>query len=288
MRKYKWEFLLLISTAFFGIAYSIMNITSEYLGPFSANTLRFVISFVVLIPFSLKKDETKLKDLIIGAFIISIVTFVATFVQQAVADRVSSAKLGFITSMYIVFVPFLSYFFNKIKPAKNTVIAIIIAVIGLYLLCGIGSLNFNVYDLTVLIAAICFTFEIVFIDIYSKKVAPLKLTTAMLGFVSVYNLIFMLALESPDLSSVKAALPEILINALGCTALATVFQMQAQKHVNATLSALIMSLESVFSAIAGFVVLNQTLTIKELIGCLLMFVAILVCELVPNKNKESC
>lgn len=283
MRKFKWELLVLLATVFFGISYVFMNIIGKYLEPFSTNFLKFFLAFIVLVPFLFKKDNTDTKSMLIGGFLISITTFVATFAQQAVANYVSSAKIGFITSMYIVFVPFLSYFFYKNKPTKNTIIAIIIAVVGLYLLCGIGTLNFNAYDFVVLIAAFGFTFEIVLIDIYSKKVSPIKLTTLVLGFTALFDLVMMLVLEQPNFSSISPIIPEILFYSLGCTGFATIAQTYGQQHTDATLASLIMSLESVVSAIAGLVILNQVLSIREVLGCVIMFIAIILSEL-PQKK----
>lgn len=283
MRKYKWELLVLLATIFFGISYVFMNIIGNYLGPFSANFLKFFLAFIVLIPFLFKKDDTDTKSLLVGGFIISITTFIATYCQQAVANQVSSAKIGFITSMYIIFVPFLSFFINRNKPSRNTIIAIIIAVIGLYLLCGIGTLDINKYDFVVLIAALGFTFEIVFIDIFTKKVSPLKLTTAILGFTALLDFLMMIKFEKPDFVSAMPVLPEILFYSLFCTGFATVAQTYGQQHTDATLASLIMSLESVVSAIAGYIILNQVLSIRELIGCVVMFIAIILSEL-PQKK----
>lgn len=284
MRKYKWELLLLIATIFYGLAYVFMTIIGEKLPPFAVTGLKTLIAFLTLLPLAIKEKNQNKKDLLIGGFLISLTLVFSYYCQQSSISHTTSAKAGFITSLYIIFVPFLAFIFNKKKPSIMTVVSLIIALFGLYLLCNIGTLDINVYDFIISGAAIGFAFEILIIDVYSKKVSPLCLTTYTLGFTALINIILSLVFEEVVISGVIEVIPELLILGVCCGAFANLGQFTAQKHLNETLASLIMSLESVVSAITGFLLLNQTLTLRELLGCIVMFIAVILCELCQKKD----
>lgn len=284
MRKYKWELLLFIGTSFYGIAYSFMAIVGKELSPFTINFIKTGIGSLLLLAFALKEKERNYKQLIIGSFLVSLTLVFSLYCQQVSADKTASAKVGFITSMYIMFVPILAYVFYKKKPSKMALFSILLSLFGLYLLCNLSSLDINKYDFVVLGGALGFAFEIILIDYFSKSLKPISFTACTLMFTSLISLVAALILEDVSLTKILPFYKELLMLGIFCTGLANLAQFVGQKHINETTASIIMSLESVISAIAGFVFLNQTLSTKEILGCVIVFIAVILCQIKkPNE-----
>lgn len=261
----------------------------EFIGPFTFNSLRLIVGALVLLPFTfieaklLKKnnDESKIKPsikkTIIGGLILGACIFLASSFQQVGIVSTSAGKAGFITSLYIVFVPIIGLFFKR-KFKMSIIPSLIIALIGMYLLCVKGNFDIAQGDLLVLCSALFFSFQILATDYFVKYVSPIKLSCSQFLVAGLLSLIPMTQ-ETIVWSQISLALPSILYTGILSCGLAYTLQIMAQKDINPTIACLIMSLESVFAVIGGVLILHEALTLKEGIGCVLLFIAIVIAQL---------
>lgn len=291
-KSFKSSLLLFLAAFIWGVAFVAQSVGMDYVGPFTFNAVRCLLGSLVLIPvifWNQKRTEKesakdtlpdKPKDVICGGISCGILLFIATSFQQIGILYTSVGKAGFITALYIVLVPILGIFLKRRVNFKIW-ISVLIALIGLYLLCMSGSLTLTQGDALVLLCALFFSFHILVIDHFSSKVSGVKLSCIQFFVASVLSAILMFALESPKLSSICAAWAPILYAGILSCGVAYTLQIIGQRELNPTVASLILSLESVISVLAGWVILHQTLSTRELIGCVLMFIAILLAELQP-------
>jgi len=299
------SFLLILTAFIWGVAFVAQSEGGDILGPYTFNCLRSILGGIILIPVFVlidknKSDTEKVSDkrtLFIGGTLCGIALCIATNLQQmGLFLGTASGKAGFLTACYILIVPILSIFFKK-KCGWNIWLAVIIALFGLYLLCIKGSLNFQLSDILVLICAFVFSFHILIIDHFSPKVNPVKMSCIQFFVCGILSAIPMFAVDM-DLSFSKfvsqisllsnssALIPLLYAGIMSC-GVAYTLQIVGQKDLNPTIASLIMSLESVFSVLAGWVILGEKLSSNELYGCLLIFVAIILAQIPTNISINS-
>lgn len=288
-KQVRGNLLLIITSFIWGFAFVFQSKGMEFIGPFTFNSLRLIVGALVLLPFTfieaklLKKnnDESKIKPsikkTIIGGLILGACIFLASSFQQVGIVSTSAGKAGFITSLYIVFVPIIGLFFKR-KFKMSIIPSLIIALIGMYLLCVKGDFDIAQGDLLVLCSALFFSFQIIATDYFVKYVSPIKLSCSQFLVSGLLSLIPMTQ-ETIVWSQISLALPSILYTGILSCGLAYTLQIMAQKDINPTIACLIMSLESVFAVIGGVLILHETLTLKEGIGCVLLFIAIVIAQL---------
>lgn len=289
--------LLLLAAFVWGIAFVAQTEGMEYVGPFTFQGSRFVIAVIVLIPVMFVSDGIKKKQglyiplskeqkkyHIKGGIICGIVLAVAANIQQIALQYTTPGKGGFITAMYILFVPMLGIFLKKRVSAKVW-IGVVIAAAGLYFLCINESLSVNKGDALLLLCAIGFTFHIIVIDKYSPQCDGIRLSITQFSVAAVISVIIMMVVEKPQLSDLSAAwITIVYAGAFSCAGGYTL-QIIGQKYsTNPTIASLLMSLESVFSVLAQMVILRDVPSAKEFLGCALMFGAIILAQL-PDKKK---
>ena len=273
---------LFIVALTFGISYVFQAMANGDIGPFSFNTARYFLAFIPFIPFLFKKDETTLSSIIEVMIVLGLVLSLASALQQMAAGKISSGKVGFITSLYIVMVPLIEALIFRKSLNHLTILSILICLCGLYLLCGIKDLLFGKYELLVLTSAFLYAIEIIYIDKKASKMNPYKFTFALCFGTFVFSSIFALGEKMTIINFQKALIPILYVGIFaGC--IGYFFQTYGQKNSNDTLASLIMSLESVVSLIAGFLFLNQCPTILEFMGCVFMFLGVVLC-IIANKK----
>lgn len=289
-KSFKSSLLLFLAAFIWGVAFVAQSVGMDYVGPFTFNAVRCLVGSLILIPVifwnqkhtakELDKDtlHDRPKESILGGISCGILFFIATSLQQIGILYTSVGKAGFITALYIVIVPILGIFLKR-KVNLKIWISVLIALVGLYLLCMSGSLTLTKGDALILLGALFFSFHILVVDYFSSKVSGVKLSCIQLFIASVLSAIPMFALENPKLSSICAAWAPILYAGIFSCGIAYTLQIIGQRNLNPTIASLILSLESVISVLAGWVILHQTLSARELIGCVLMFAAILLAEL---------
>lgn len=292
--------ILVITALIWGVAFVAQSEGGDAIGPFSFNCLRFIIGGIVLIPviqllkvlgFSSEKEKTdeNQKNLIVGGITCGIVLCVASNLQQlGITMGCPVGKAGFLTSCYIILVPILGIFLKK-KCSFIIWIGMILTVIGLYLLCMKESLSFQSQDILVLLCALCFAVHILVIDHFTPLVDGVKMSCIQFFVAGTLSSIPMILTEMKpasgnfinwctSLQSFDAWIP-LLYAGVMSSGVAYTLQIIGQEDVNPSVASLLMSLESVFSVLAGFVLLHQKLSLRELLGCLIIFIAVVLAQL---------
>ena len=275
-KKFIASLFLLSATLMWGLSYSIQTISSESLNTFTIVFFKGV-GGVFLFPYLIHKRIKIDKDILIGGFLVGITAFLGLVFQQKGLELSTVSKASFITSLYIIIVPILEIFNGK-KPSKKLWFAIVIALIGLYLLCFSKGYVFNVGDILLLMCSLFFAFQIMFIDKYTRFKNSIALTFVSQVVISGLALVVALIKEKPNFEILGSQLFPILYMVFIAGMIATTIQIVFQKDCGPSLASLLMSFESVFGAIGGWLILNQVLSIREIIGCLLVFIAILTAE----------
>ena len=292
--------LLLIATIVWGVAFVAQSVGMDYVGPFTFLASRSYLGFVVLLPVISVMDRARKKApadenderqygwnnkiLITGGIVCGTVLMVASSLQQIGIQYTSVGKAGFITTMYIIFVPLISIFLKK-RAGLKVWISVVLAVAGLYLLCMTESIQFQYGDLMVLLCAVAFSFHILVIDHFSPKIDGVKMSCIQFLVCALLSTVFMFIFEKPSFADILQAWKPILYAGVMSSGVGYTLQIVGQRGMNATVAALIMSLESVVSVLAGFLLLEEILTARELFGCLLMFIAIVLTQL-PEKQVQ--
>lgn len=296
MNRYpaKNMFLLFVTALIWGVAFVAQSVGMDYIGPFTFNTVRSTLAGVVLIPMvylfnrgkaRIQEERTNRKVLLIGGIACGLALGVASCLQQVGIQFTTVGKAGFITALYIVIVPILGLFFRK-KVGGKLWISVAVAILGLYLLCMNGSLHLGKGDLLVLLCALCFSIHIMVIDYFGPKVDGVKMSCIQFFVAAACSSVCMLAVEGlPDPKAIAMSWMPILYTGILSSGVGYTFQIIGQKGVNPTVASLVLSLESVISVLAGWLILGQSMSYREVIGCVLMFGAIVLAQLPERKKK---
>ena len=289
--------LLIIAAFIWGSAFVAQSEGAKHLGPFTFLCLRSFLGTAVLLPVILVTDMSKKKkgislnttkkdrkSLIIGGITCGIFLFGASACQQIGLDKgTEPGKAGFITALYILLVPVFSLFLGKkIRPVIWGCVALSVA--ALYLLCVKEDNSIVPADLFVLLCAALYAVHILVIDKVAPDIDGVKLSATQFFVAGIICIVPALLFEDSTLESIKAAAPSIAYAGIMSSGIAFTFQIIAQKRTEPTLASMLMSLESVFAVLTSLVILGQLPTLREGIGCVLMFIAIIVAQL-PEKKK---
>lgn len=297
--------LMLFLTAFiWGSAFVAQSVGMDYVGPFTFCCVRSFIGGIFLIPCIwfldqwrakndgtegekkvVSKEEKKME--LLGGICCGLALCVATNLQQIGMQYTTVGKAGFITALYIVLVPIFGIFLKK-KVEARIWVSVMISVVGLYLLCITDKLVLGKGDTLVLLCAVVFTIHILVIDYFSPKADGVRIACIQFFITGILSAIPMFLFETPRLSDIFAAAVPVLYAGVLSSGVAYTLQIVAQKDADPTVASLILSLESVFSVLGGWMILGQKLSIREIAGCILMFSAIILAQL-PGKpdNKEA-
>ena len=291
MDRMKNNILLVLTALIWGCAFVAQSVGMDYVGPFTFNMARFLIGAIVLLPVIWFMDRQRKtgaekgagqQTLIIGGICCGIALAVASTLQQWGILFTTVGKAGFITAMYIVIVPLLGIFIGK-KVRPLIIGCVAIAVVGFYFLCMTESLRLGLGDFLVLLCAIAFSIHILVIDHFSPKVDGVKMSAIQFLTAAIISAVPTLLWEQPVLTEILQAWQPVLYAGVMSCGVAYTLQIIAQKNADPTVASLLLSLESVFSVLAGWVLLGQGLSLKELFGCVLIFCAIILAQL-PEKK----
>ena len=301
--KHSKNFILLFLTALiWGVAFVAQSVAMDYIGPYTFNAVRSLLGGIVLVPCvflfgqnkKTVKDEDSSKgtavdrpgDMITGGLLCGIMLFLSTTLQQVGIQYTTVAKAGFITALYIILVPILSIFLKK-RVSFQIWISVVIAIIGLYLLCMKGSFYLGQGDFLMLVCSLCFALHILVIDHFTDKVSGVKLSCIQFFVCGLLSCILMFLFEKPAVSDILSAWLPIVYAGVFSSGVAYTLQIIGQKGTDPTIASLILSLESVVSVLAGWIILGQSLTPREILGCLLMFGAIILAQVAPVQKASS-
>lgn len=290
--------LMLVLTAFiWGTAFVAQSVGMDYLGPFTFNGVRSLIGGIALLPciLLLKRwnregtersscNESR-KDLILGGTTCGLLLFGASSLQQIGIQYTTAGKAGFITAFYIVIVPVLGIFLKK-RIGWKVWAAVVIALAGLYFLCITESFSIGKGDALIFLCALVFSLHILVIDYFAPRADGVVMSCIQFFVCGIVSLPFMFLMETPAVSDIlDAGVPILYAGVLSC-GVAYTLQIVGQKNVNPAVASLILSLESCFSVLAGWLILGENLSVRETAGCILMFAAIILAQL-PDKTKQT-
>ncbi len=317
---------LLLTAVIWGVAFVAQSVGMDYVEPFTFNFTRCILGGLVLIPCIALMDRQKMgkrpfaasqrqendrqrtgssvnasgtpaeqkkcrtekgdgRTLLTGGVCCGIALCVASNLQQIGIQYTTVGKAGFITALYIVLVPVIEIFLGK-KSGVKTWISVVIAVAGLYLLCITEDFSIGTGDILILLCAIAFSVHILIIDYFSPKVDGVRMSCIQFFVCGILSGIMMLIFETPSVGAVMQAWMPIGYAGIFSCGVAYTLQIIGQKGTDPTIASLILSLESVVSVISGWLILHQNLSRKELLGCLLMFLAIILVQL-PQRAKHA-
>ncbi len=298
LKRYSGPLMLLLTAMVWGAAFVAQSVGLNYVGPFTLNSVRFLVAGVFLllcIPLLRRagfRPETSgsPKELLLGGLVCGVLLAVASSLQQLGVAYTTVSKAGFITALYVIIVPILGLFLGKkVRPLIWGCVAL--SVVGLYLLCMAGPAGLGTGDILVLLCALVFSLHILAIDYFSRRVDSVTLSCIQFLICGALCAVPMLALEQPTPGAILAAWKPILYAGILSSGVGYTLQAVAQRRTDPTVASLILCMESVFSALFGWVLLHQSLSLRELAGCGLMLAAILLAQLpgstAPQKKASA-
>lgn len=305
-KQLKGNLLLLTTSAIWGITFVAQRVGMDYVGPFTFNGVRFLIAALVLIPVvhflekpqqaaepatdktepAQEKRRLEKRTLITAGIACGCMLFLASSFQQFGLVTTSAGKTAFITALYIVLVPIFSVFM-KHRPGLKCWVGVTLGTVGLYFLCITSSFDIAPGDLAVLIGAGFWAAHILVIDHFLPKLStPIRLSMYQFIVVSVIAFTGAFIFEEVSLSAIIDCAGPILFSGVLSGGVGFTFQILGQRYTNPTVASLILSLESVFGAIFGFLLLREMMNGREIAGCILMFCAIIISQL-PDRKSDA-
>lgn len=288
--------LLFLAACIWGVAFVSQQVGMDYMGPFTFNGVRSLLGALTLLPFIVcrrgkekKKTESRTGDrpswsmYAIAGICCGLALAGGSSLQQIGLQYTSVGKAGFITTLYIILVPIAGTFIGR-RAQIQTWIGAAVAVLGLYLICVNESFSINKGDGLIFLCALVFTFHILIIDYFSPKVDGVILSFLQFLVCGIICTTAAFIWETPQLSQLKAGIVPLLYAGVMSCGVAYTLQIIGQKNLNPTVAALILSMESVVSVIAGFAILGQKLAARELAGCFVVFAAVIFVQ-IPWKQK---
>ena len=292
--KLKYNLMLILAALIWGSAFVAQSVGMDYIGPYTFNSVRSFLGSIILLPVirfmdkGKSAEERKKEDrkvLVKGGIFCGIILTFSTLLQQIGLVYTSAGKAGFITALYILIVPILGLFIGK-KVGTKTWIGVALAVVGMYLLCITSGFSIAFGDLMVLLCACVFSLHILAVDYFSPKVDGVKLSCIQFFVCGILSAIPMMIFEQPQMGQIMDAWLPIAYAGILSSGVAYTLQIISQKHLNPTVASLLMSLESVFAVLTGWLILHEKLTLREFLGCVLVFVAIILAQL-PEKKQQA-
>lgn len=315
-KRTKGNLLLLLTSFIWGSAFVAQSSGMDYVGPYTYNMARNVLAFLFLIPViyvigkkkgvtdnagsgtgidDIASGEANWKSILlpdrttlVGGIYCGLVMAVASSLQQIGITMTTAGKAGFITALYIILVPLMGVFIGK-KIPRIIWFCVVLAMAGFYLLCVKEGFSISKGDILVLFCSVGFSVHIMTIDHFtSKGVDGVKMACIQFAVAAIVMTPVMFLLENPSVSGLLSAWMTIAYAGILSSGVGFTLQIVAQKDTDPTTATLIMSLESVFAAVSGCLFLNEVLLLKEILGCILVFVAVILAQVpLPVKSKEK-
>ncbi|MFR7417102.1 DMT family transporter [uncultured Megasphaera sp.] len=294
----KGTIFLLITALIWGSAFVAQSIGMDYIGPFTFSAARDVIAMIVLMPvillFTDKREDGTYPPIwqqlkpdaitLTGGAWCGLTLGIADTLQQVGISMTTAGKAGFITAIYIVLVPLMGFFIGR-RVRRIIIVCVALAMIGFYFLCINGDFEIAFGDLLVFFCAIFFSLHILVIDHFLlKKAHSIKLSWVQFFIAFLFSAALTVLFESPTVSMLWDAKWPILYAGGLSSGVAYTLQIVGQKYTEPTTATLILSLEAVFAVLAGWLILGEVMTGKEIVGCVLVFVAVILAQ-VPLPSR---
>ena len=296
-KQFQGSLLLVLATLIWGSTFVAQSTGMDHIGPFTFLAIRNIMGAVFLFLLSFitdrfAKDGKTAKErwldpkLWKAALLCGTPLFVAAGLQQMGIVSTDPGKSGFLTAMYIVFVPIFGIFLKR-RPSKWIPVSVVLGVVGLYFLSCVGVTSVSVSDLLLIGCAIVYAIQILCIDIYANELDSVRLNCLCCMLTCILASIVTAFLETPTWDAVNGCWGALLYAGILSSGIAFTLQMVGQKHVEPSTASLLMSLESVFAVLSGWIVLGDTLTLWESVGCVLIFIAIMLSQIPDTKKEKS-
>lgn len=296
-REFKGALLLCIAAFIWGTAFVAQRVGMEYIGPFTFNGVRTLVGGIVLLPvifiigkkrkkMGISPSETNNKKYISGGIICGLFLFGASSLQQVGMQYTTAGKAGFLTALYIVIVPIIGIFLKR-RAGMKIWISVAIAVLGTYFLSVKEGFSIGIGDTYVILCAFVFSFHIIFVDKYSSLTDAVKLSCTQFFTAGTISMVVAFIVETPELNGILMSWLPILYAGIMSSGVAYTLQIIGQRDTPPAVASLIMSLESVFSVLAGLVILGETLSGQEVFGCVLVFAAVILAQIPSFKRKQK-
>lgn len=294
MKNLKGSLILLITAIIWGSAFAAQTSGAENIGTFSFNALRSVVaalflSILVIIRYLFSKEKTKwpvLQGVICGVILCAAMGFQQAGIAAYPEGVAASGRAGFLTATYVVMVAVFSVLLGK-KAHICMFLSTGICLVGMYLLCmadGFSSIYLG--DILELLCAVLFTAHIIVVDQFNET-DSIKMSLIQFTMCALISGVLMLIFEDLTWESVKMATVPILYAGVMSSGVAYTLQMVGQKYAQPSVAAIIMSLESVFAALTGWLILNEYLSVRELLGCALVFAAVIIAQIPDFTDKKT-
>jgi len=284
-RIYKSDMLLMLTAFIWGAGFVAQRVGMEYMGPFTFNGIRFLIGSLVLVPFldklnSSNQIENTRKRTLYAGIIAGTILFIAAAFQQFGLIYTTAGKASFITGLYVIIVPIMGIFFG-FRSNAGGFLGAILATYGLYLLSVTENLTIETGDSLVLAGAFFWAIHVIVIGILSPKLHSIKLASLQFAVCGILSLAAALFLEDITFTSIENGIHAILFGGFLSVAVAYTLQVVAQKDAPPVHAAIILSLESVFGALTGWLILSEEMTKRGITGCVLMLAGMLTAQIFP-------
>ncbi|MBR5246824.1 MAG: DMT family transporter [Clostridia bacterium] len=291
--KFKSTVLLFLTAMIWGFAFVAQRVGAEFVGAFTFNGIRFFLGFFSLIPVILifEKDKFNLesfKKTFLPGLLAGVVLFIASTLQQYGVEITQSAgKAGFLTGLYTVLVPLMRFVMGK-KTSVLTFVGAVFAVCGLFLLCMTGNdISFGIGDIVLIIGAFFWAGHILVVDKHVNNISPLKFSLVQFFVCGLLSIVCALILEDISIVAIKSAGIPILYGGIMSVGVAYTCQILGQRDADPTFASIVFSTESVFSAIGGALLLNEIMSGRGYLGCVLIFIGIVLSQLNIKTLKKS-
>lgn len=292
--------LLLLTAFIWGTAFVAQKDGVEYIGPCSFNAIRSFIGCLALIPGIALIDKLQgkrlsilgectgngLRILLAGGISCGLILGIASICQQIGIKYTTVGKSGFITTLYIFVVPIIGLFFGR-RFNFIMCLCIFAASFGLYLLCFKGEGGVNKGDIMVFLCSIAFAFHIIVVDYFAPKTDCVRMSCIQFFMAGIVSTIFMLFFERLSMHNVMSAYVPLLYAGVMSSGVAYTLQVVAQKNVHPVVASLLMSLESVFAALGGRIIMKESFSSRQLAGCIIIFTAVIVAQIPWNVKKHD-
>ena len=287
---------MLIADILWGFSFTVQSLGLDKCPPLMFNGIRMVIGGLVLFPVMAFADSKNKKlgktvvswtdkKLLKGSLICGICLCAASNLQNFGLKYTTPGKSGFLTALYVLFVPLVYFILFRYKTEKKIWFCVAISLVGMYFLCLTGSSSINIGDVLTFLCAIAYSFHIISIDRNAPGTDSIKISSYQFLFTGIVSIILSLIFEDSSLSSIGAAIIPILYSGILSTGVAFTFQVLAIPMLNPVVASILSSFESVFALVGGMIILHDIPTIKEGFGCILMFSALIIAQ-VPGRKKQ--
>ena len=294
-RTFKSNLCLLGTAVIWGFALVAQRDSMSVMGPFMYSAIRMFLGSAALVPVFIISDRIKRRSsrteqtaesgriLLKGGIIAGIVVFLSMNLQQVALTSTDAGKTAFITALYIVLVPILGIFLKR-RTNINNWIGAGIGVAGLFFLCVTSDFTVATGDMLLLAGSFGWAVQIFIIDYFAPKVNAAKLISVQFFVAGLLSLTVALITETNTIEAVISSIPSLLYTGIMSSGIAYTLQAVGQKYANPTTASVILSTESLFGALAGFIFLNEVMSGRELLGCVLMMTAVIIAQL-PARKK---